>query len=152
MSLQCGLITSRPCAGETLRPWDGGGGSASTEPGVVIPLGFSTGSGQSRGLLFPLPPCQSCALQVKKRGMSYKRKAMCQFIFYNSTKLLYYHFVAGGHTWRGLCVLSDTQWLKKVWPCGVGGACRQLGARHAQHCRVWGGAVPVGAEPQNRVF
>lgn len=54
---------------------------------------------------------------------------MCQFIFIIQqspfTTILLLVGTRGGE--RVSC--RTVQWLEQVWPCGVGGACGQLGAR-----------------------
>nr|KAF6283992.1 hypothetical protein mPipKuh1_010013 [Pipistrellus kuhlii] len=87
--------------------------------------------------------------------MSHKRKTMCQLIFIVKQSSCTTTLLLVGTCGAELVPCRTAQWLEQVWPCRVGGARRQLGAR-PPHCRVWGEAVPAwgggGGGPQNRVF
>lgn len=76
---------------------------------------------------------------------------MCQLIFIIKQSSCTITLLLVGTCGAELVPCRTAQWLEQVWPCWVGGACRQLGARPPA-LQGLGRSCPSWGEPQNRVF
>lgn len=75
---------------------------------------------------------------------------MCQLIFIVKQSSFTTTLLLVGTRGEEHVSCRTAQWLEQVWPCEVGGACRQLGARPLA-LQGLGRSCPSRAEPQNRI-